>query len=122
MPPKPNQQPRRDHDDFFFFLLFWRISLPNQGKILQVSRGIECRDLREPLGVVACLVVSIDVTEEEFLDGARSGLHTGEGGGGEPTCWLEKKEEEKNTPNCKVYQIKLSFGSDGGAFSCRLHC
>lgn len=28
-----------------------------QGKILQVSRGIECRDLREPLGVVACLVV-----------------------------------------------------------------
>lgn len=29
-----------------------------QGKILQVSRGIECRDLREPLGVVACCVVS----------------------------------------------------------------
>lgn len=29
-----------------------------QGKILEVSRGIECRDLREPLGVVACLVVS----------------------------------------------------------------
>lgn len=29
-----------------------------QGKILQVSRGIECRDVREPLGVVACCVVS----------------------------------------------------------------
>ncbi|CAN0235828.1 unnamed protein product, partial [Pylaiella littoralis] len=36
----------------------WACSMPQlmQGKILQVSRGIECRDLREPLGVVACLV------------------------------------------------------------------
>lgn len=38
----------------------WACSMPQlmQGKILQVSRGIDCRDLREPLGVVASLVVS----------------------------------------------------------------
>ncbi|CAM9919673.1 unnamed protein product [Phaeothamnion confervicola] len=36
----------------------WACSLPQliQGKVLQVSRGIECRDLREPLGVVASVV------------------------------------------------------------------
>ena len=38
----------------------WACSMPQlmQGKILQVSRGIDCQDLREPLGVVASLVVS----------------------------------------------------------------
>ena len=35
----------------------WACSLPqlSQGKTLQVSRGISCRDSREPLGVVACI-------------------------------------------------------------------
>ncbi|KAG5178600.1 Aldehyde/histidinol dehydrogenase [Tribonema minus] len=36
----------------------WACSLPQlcQGKVLQVSRGIECRDQRDPVGVVACVV------------------------------------------------------------------
>eukprot|EP00903_Cladosiphon_okamuranus_P010607 g10031.t1 len=36
----------------------WACSMPQlmQGKTLAVSSGITCRDLREPLGVVACLV------------------------------------------------------------------
>lgn len=36
----------------------WACSIPQlaQGKILEVSRGIECRDWREPLGVIASIV------------------------------------------------------------------
>jgi len=36
----------------------WACSMPqvSQGKILQVSRGVTCQDLREPLGVVASVV------------------------------------------------------------------
>jgi len=36
----------------------WACSMPQlcQGKILQVSRGVTCQDLREPLGVVASVV------------------------------------------------------------------
>ncbi|CAM9698533.1 unnamed protein product [Discosporangium mesarthrocarpum] len=36
----------------------WACSMPQlmQGKVLQVSRGIECKDARDPLGVVACCV------------------------------------------------------------------
>lgn len=36
----------------------WACSIPQlaQGKVLQVSRGIMCQDLREPLGIVASIV------------------------------------------------------------------
>ena len=36
----------------------WACSMPQlaQGHIMEVSRGITCRDVREPLGVVACIV------------------------------------------------------------------
>ncbi len=36
----------------------WACSLPQliQGKTLQVSRGVTCQDLREPIGVVASIV------------------------------------------------------------------
>lgn len=36
----------------------WACSLPQliQGRTLQVSRGVTCQDLREPIGVVASIV------------------------------------------------------------------
>ncbi len=36
----------------------WACSMPQvaQGKIFEVSRGITCRDTRDPIGVVACIV------------------------------------------------------------------
>lgn len=36
----------------------WACSLPQliQGKTLQVSRGVTCQDLREPVGIVASIV------------------------------------------------------------------
>ena len=36
----------------------WATSLPQMaaGKFLEVSRGITCRDVRDPIGVVTCIV------------------------------------------------------------------
>jgi acyl-CoA reductase-like NAD-dependent aldehyde dehydrogenase len=36
----------------------WACSMPQiaQGRVLEVSRGVTCEDVREPIGVVACIV------------------------------------------------------------------